>query len=54
MHAKEILFVDKGEIIERGSHEQLISLKGKYFELYQLQTRSGSNGVPLKKGRVDY
>ena len=54
MHAKEILFVDKGEIIERGSHEQLISLKGKYFELYQLQTRSGSNGVPLKKGRADY
>ena len=53
MHAKEILFVDKGEIIERGSHEQLISLKGKYFELYQLQTRSGSNGVPLKKGGGD-
>ena len=49
MHANEILFVDKGEIIERGSHEQLISLKGKYFELYQLQTRSGSNYVPLNK-----
>ena len=25
-------------------------LKGKYFELYQLQTRSGSNCGPLKKG----
>ena len=49
MHANEILFVDKGEIIERGSHKQLISLKGKYFELYQLQTRASFNNETLKK-----
>ena len=49
MHANEILFVDKGEIIERGSHKQLISLKGKYFELYQLQTRASFNNETLRK-----
>ena len=49
MHANEILFVDKGEIIERGSHKQLISLKGKYFELYQLQTRASFNNETLGK-----
>ena len=49
MHANEILFVDKGEIIERGSHKQLISLKGKYFELYKLQTRASFNNETLGK-----
>lgn len=29
-----IMVIDNGKIIERGSHEQLISLKGKYYELY--------------------
>ena len=49
MHANEILFVDKGEIIERGSHKQLISLKGKYSELYQLQTRASFTNETLRK-----
>ena len=26
--------VEKGEIIERGSHEDLLELKGRYYELY--------------------
>ena len=29
-----IMVLDKGEIIERGSHEQLIEKKGKYYQLY--------------------
>ncbi len=33
----EILVIDNGEIIERGNHEQLIALKGKYYEFWQLQ-----------------
>ena len=28
------MVLDKGEIIERGSHEQLIEKKGKYYQLY--------------------
>ncbi len=32
--AHQILVMDKGEIIERGNHVELIGQKGKYFELY--------------------
>lgn len=33
-NADYILVLDKGEIIERGSHETLIDLKGTYYQLY--------------------
>jgi ATP-binding cassette subfamily B protein len=39
MHCDEILFIEKGHIVERGSHEQLISLNGKYRDLYELQIK---------------
>jgi ABC-type multidrug transport system fused ATPase/permease subunit len=29
--------MDNGKIVEMGSHEELIELKGKYYELYQKQ-----------------
>ena len=35
--ADQILVVDKGEIIERGTHESLLATKGLYSELYQKQ-----------------
>ena len=35
--AKLILVLEKGEIIEMGSHEELLLKKGHYFELYQSQ-----------------
>ena len=40
MHADEILFVDKGKIIERGNHNALIEKRGRYYDLFRLQTRS--------------
>ncbi|HCG36521.1 MAG TPA: multidrug ABC transporter ATP-binding protein [Clostridiales bacterium] len=33
-NANAILVLEKGEIIERGSHEDLLQLKGRYYELY--------------------
>ena len=39
MHADEILFLDGGRIVERGSHDELIALGGRYRELYDLQAR---------------
>lgn len=39
MHADEILFIEKGKIIERGNHNKLINNNGKYAELYKLQIR---------------
>ena len=42
MHADEIVFLDGGKIIERGSHDQLIARDGRYASLYALQTRDGN------------
>ncbi|BDU37756.1 lipid A export ATP-binding/permease protein MsbA [Vibrio nigripulchritudo] len=36
-NADEILVVDSGEVIERGSHESLIELGGSYAQLYSIQ-----------------
>ena len=33
-NADEILVLEHGVIIERGTHEQLLALKGRYYELY--------------------
>jgi ATP-binding cassette subfamily B protein len=37
MHADEILFMTGGKIVERGTHEQLMEQKGRYYELYKAQ-----------------
>lgn len=39
MHADLILFLEDGRIVERGSHEELLALGGRYRALYDLQTR---------------
>ncbi|WP_280768685.1 ABC transporter ATP-binding protein [Salipaludibacillus daqingensis] len=35
--ADNILVLNKGEIVEQGNHEQLMSLSGRYYHMYQLQ-----------------
>ena len=37
MNLDEILYINKGKIIEKGNHSELIKLKGRYFELYNMQ-----------------
>jgi ATP-binding cassette subfamily B protein len=39
MNCDEILFIDKGRIVERGSHEELIKIGGRYRDLYELQIK---------------
>ncbi len=36
-NADRIIYLSHGEIIESGSHTELLSLKGRYYELYKLQ-----------------
>jgi len=36
-NADKIIVMDKGEIIEQGTHEALMALKGSYFELFEKQ-----------------
>lgn len=37
--ADQILVVEKGNIVERGKHKELIAKKGRYYELYTYQSR---------------
>jgi len=36
-NADIILFLDNGQVIEKGTHEELLKLKGKYYEVYKEQ-----------------
>jgi len=38
-HADQVLVLNHGEIIERGTHEELLAQKGFYFDLYMSQFR---------------
>lgn len=37
--ADQILVVEQGEIIERGRHDELIALEGRYYQLFTYQSR---------------
>ncbi|MCB0599407.1 MAG: ABC transporter ATP-binding protein, partial [Phaeodactylibacter sp.] len=37
--ADRILFLENGQLLELGSHEELVAMGGKYAELFQLQAR---------------
>ncbi|MBD9454357.1 ABC transporter ATP-binding protein [Rhizobium sp. RHZ02] len=45
MHANQILFVENGEIVERGTHEELLAAGGRYKALYDLQVRPGDEAL---------
>jgi subfamily B ATP-binding cassette protein MsbA len=41
-NADEILVMDSGEILERGTHQQLLDQEGAYSQLYNLQFHGGA------------
>jgi ATP-binding cassette subfamily B protein len=43
MHADQILFIDDGQIVERGTHAELLELAGRYRALYDLQVKPGDD-----------
>ena len=36
-HADVILFMEDGTVVEKGTHDELMALKGRYYEMYELQ-----------------
>ncbi|MBU5595486.1 ABC transporter ATP-binding protein/permease [Amphibacillus sp. MSJ-3] len=36
-HADQIIVMEKGKIIERGKHEELLNQEGNYFKMYKMQ-----------------
>ena len=44
-HADEIIVLDHGRIVERGSHDELLQQEGLYNELFQEQYESEEGGV---------
>jgi ATP-binding cassette, subfamily B, heavy metal transporter len=40
VHADQILVMDHGQIIERGTHAELLAANGRYAEMWQMQERS--------------
>ncbi len=44
----QIIFLDEGEIKERGTHEQLMALNGEYAELYQVQMNSENASAEIE------
>ncbi len=43
-HADEIIVLDNGSVVERGSHDELIALNGHYRALWDLQRGRGVEG----------
>lgn len=41
-NADQILVLDEGELVEQGTHQELIKIKGKYFNLVQNQLELGA------------
>jgi ATP-binding cassette subfamily B protein len=43
-HADQVLVVDGGQIVERGTHDQLLAAHGVYYDLYMSQFRRRHDG----------
>ncbi len=44
-HADRIIMMEKGRVIEMGSHEELIASGGKYAEMFKLQAEKYNNAI---------
>jgi ABC-type transport system involved in Fe-S cluster assembly fused permease/ATPase subunit len=53
MDADQILVLGKGRIVERGTHQQLLELKGEYARMWALQQEAAQAQAVLEKAEAD-
>jgi ATP-binding cassette subfamily B protein len=51
--ADRLVVLDRGQVVEVGDHDTLMSLEGAYFRLYQAQARQEDDGVEPKIWRTE-
>lgn len=39
-NSDQIIVVYQGKVVERGTHKELLSLQGRYFAMWEKQTRT--------------
>jgi len=39
-NSDQIIVVHQGKVVERGTHKELLSLRGRYFTMWEKQTRT--------------
>lgn len=49
MNADKIIYLENGEIIEEGTHQELMELKGAYYRLYMSQSEMSDKGMGAEK-----
>jgi len=50
-HADNIILLSHGEIIEQGSHQELLAKKGRYYQLYTLQYHKEQYAAESRKNK---
>ncbi len=49
-----VLFLEHGEIVEEGSHRELLEKRGKYYELYEIQSAYYRGNPTGEEGGLGY
>ncbi len=49
-NADKVLVIDQGEIIERGTHDELMAARGFYYDLYMSQFRRQATSEDGRSG----